>query len=40
MVTAEDAIAVVTSVSELKGDDEANALFDTLPIPDLATMWC
>jgi len=40
MVTAEDAIAVVTSVSELKGDEEANALFDTLPISELATMWC
>jgi uncharacterized protein DUF6869 len=40
MVTAEDAIAVVTSVSELKGDEEANALFDALPISELATMWC
>jgi uncharacterized protein DUF6869 len=40
MVTAEDAIAVVTSVSELKGDDEANALFDALPMSQLATMWC
>jgi hypothetical protein len=40
MVTAEDAIAVVNSVSELKGDDEANALFDALPMPQLAAMWC
>jgi hypothetical protein len=40
MVTAEDAIAVVTSVSELKGDDEANALFDALPMSQLAAMWC
>lgn len=40
MVTAEDAIAAVTSVSELKGDEDANALFDALPIPELATMWC
>lgn len=40
MVTAEDAIAAVTSVSELKGDEDANALFDALPIPELAMMWC
>jgi hypothetical protein len=40
MVTAEDAIAVVASVSELKGDDEANAPFDALPMPQLAAMWC
>ena len=39
MVTAEDAIAVVTAVPELAGDEEANALFDALPIPELATMW-
>lgn len=40
MVTAEDATAVVASVPELAGDEEANALFDALPIPQLATMWC
>jgi hypothetical protein len=40
MVTAEDTIAVVTSMSELKGDDEANALFEALPMPQLAAMWC
>ena len=40
MVKAEDAIAVVTSMSELKGDDEANALFDALPMSQLAAMWC
>ena len=40
MVTAEDAIVVVNSMSELKGDDEANALFDALPMPQLAAMWC
>jgi hypothetical protein len=40
MVTAEDAIAVVTSVPDLAGDDEANALFDALPIAELTTMWC
>lgn len=40
MVTAEDAISVVSSVPELAGDEEANALFDALPIPQLATMWC
>jgi hypothetical protein len=42
MVTAEDAnvLASVTSISELPGDDEANALFDALPIPQLAMMWC
>jgi uncharacterized protein DUF6869 len=42
MITTEDAkvLAVVTSVPELAGDDEANALFDTLPISQLAAMWC
>jgi hypothetical protein len=39
MVTAEDAVAVVASVPELAGDEEANALFDALPISELATMW-
>src|SRR5690242_12982509 len=42
MVTAEDAnvLASVTSISELSGDVEANALFDALPISQLAMMWC
>src|SRR5262245_17259041 len=40
MVTAADAIAVVTSVPELAGDQEANALFDALPVSELAAMWC
>ena len=40
MVSAEHAVAAVTSMSELKGDAEANALFDALPIPELAAMWC
>jgi hypothetical protein len=42
MVTAEDAnvLASVTSISELSGDEEANALFDALPISQLAMMWC
>ena len=40
MVTAEDAIPVVPSVPELAGDEQANTLFDALPIPELATMWC
>lgn len=40
MVTAEDAITVVASVPEVAGDEEANALFDALPIPQLAMMWC
>jgi len=40
MVTAEDAVAIVSSVPELAGDGEANALFDALPISELATMWC
>lgn len=42
MVTAEDAnvLASVSSISELSGDEEANALFDALPIPQLAMMWC
>jgi len=42
MITTEDAkvLAVVTSEPELAGDDEANALFDTLPMPQLAAMWC
>ncbi|MCP4618036.1 MAG: hypothetical protein GY844_16585 [Bradyrhizobium sp.] len=40
MVTAEDAVAVVASMSELKSDDEADALFDALPMPQLAAMWC
>ena len=39
MVTAEDAIAVVASVPELAGDEEASAFFDALPIAQLATMW-
>ncbi len=39
MVPAEDATAVVTSVPELAGDEEANALFDALPVSQLATMW-
>ena len=42
MATTEDAelLAVVTSVPELAGDEEANAFFDALPIPQLASMWC
>src|SRR5262245_33487407 len=40
MVTAATATAIVTSVSELAGDEEANSLFDGLPISELATMWC
>ena len=42
MVAAEDAevLAVVTSVPELAGDEEANAFFDSLPIAQLASMWC
>ena len=42
MITTEDAkvLAVVTSEPELAGDDEANALFDTLPMSQLAAMWC
>jgi hypothetical protein len=42
MVTAEDPnlLAAVTSVPELAGDREANALFDALSIPQLAAMWC
>lgn len=39
MVPAEDAIAAVTSVSELAGDEDANTLFDALPISQLATVW-
>ena len=39
MVTAEDAIAVVASVPELAGDEEASAFFNALPIAQLATMW-
>jgi len=42
MATTEDAkvLAVVPSVSELAGDEEANAFFDALPISQLALMWC
>jgi hypothetical protein len=42
MVTAQDAsvLASVTSISEFSGDEEANALFDALPISQLAMMWC
>ena len=42
MVTTQDAkvLAVVTSVPEVAGDEEANAFFDKLPIPQLATIWC
>jgi hypothetical protein len=42
MATTEDAkvLAVVTSVPELAGDEEANAFFDALPISQLASMWC
>ncbi|MFO1111178.1 MAG: hypothetical protein U1E61_18545 [Bradyrhizobium sp.] len=40
MVTAEDATTVGASVPDLAGDEEANALFDALPIPQLAMMWC
>ena len=42
MATTEDAkvLAVVTSVPELAGDEEANAFFDAIPIPQLASMWC
>src|SRR5215470_14432363 len=42
MATTEDAkiLAVVTSVPELAGDEEANAFFDAIPIPQLAAMWC
>jgi len=39
MVPAEDPIVAVTSMSELTGDEEANALFDALPVSQLATMW-
>ena len=42
MATTEDAkiLAVVTSVPEHAGDEEANAFFDALPISQLASMWC
>jgi Family of unknown function (DUF6869) len=42
MATAQDAevLAVVTSVPEMTGDEEANAFFDALPVPQLATIWC
>jgi len=42
MATTEDAkvLAVVTSVPELADDEEANAFFDAIPIPQLASMWC
>src|SRR5262245_30554165 len=42
MATNEDAkvLAVVTSVPEHAGDEEANAFFDALPISQLASMWC
>src|SRR5437868_1182244 len=42
MATTEDAkvLAVVTSVPELAGDEEANAFFDALPTSQLASMWC
>src|SRR5437870_2458883 len=42
MVTAEDAkvLAVVTSVPNLAGNEAANAFFDAIPIPQLASMWC
>ena len=41
MVTAQDAkvLADVTSVPDVSGNEEANAFFDTLPIPQLATIW-
>lgn len=41
MVTAQDAkvLAAVTSVPEATGDEEANAFFDGLPVPQLATIW-
>ena len=41
MPTIEDAkvLAVVTSVPDLAGDEEANAFFDALPLAQLATMW-
>ena len=41
MVTAQDAkvLAVVTSVPEATGDEEANAFFDALPMAQLATIW-
>ena len=29
-----------TSVPEMAGDEEANAFFDALPVPQLATIWC
>ncbi|MBI5321612.1 DUF6869 domain-containing protein [Bradyrhizobium sp.] len=42
MATTEDAnvLAAVTSLPELAGDEEANALFDALPVAQLASMWC
>lgn len=42
MIPAEDAniLAVVTSAPELAGDEEANALFDSLSISHLASLWC
>lgn len=42
MVTAQDAkvLAVVTSVPEMTGDEEASVFFDALPVPQLATIWC
>ncbi len=42
MVTAQDGkvLSVVTSVPEMTGDEEANAFFDALPMPQLATIWC
>ena len=41
MVTAQDAkvLADVTSVPDVSGNEEANAFFDALPIPQLATIW-
>ena len=39
MVPAEETTAVVAAVAELAGDAEANALFDALPVSQLATMW-
>lgn len=41
MVIAQDAkvLAAVTSVPEMTGDEEANAFFDKLPVPQLATIW-
>jgi len=39
MVPADAAVAAVASMSELAGDEEADILFDALPLSQLATMW-